>query len=196
MNGAIHEVRRIARVADFLCTGHAYCRDVFARRAIILELIVMASGAFVAAFGLANALGQPEPASSRRLGDFVVGIAGVLVFCLSLLPVFVRWKERAVQHRQGVEAYSRATIAARRVLARNAAGESVPITDIENVLDLYATATLVAIPIPESWFLRVKAHHTEKVFVSRYLDRHPGAVPSIVALRNRVKQTFAKLGDP
>jgi hypothetical protein len=100
------------------------------------------------------------------------GALSLIVFFLSIVQFKSDWKEIAEAHAKSFEEYAKVKSDCR---ALRKTGRQITGPDCERVRARYDLAQELGTPIPEAEFLGGKAHHLRKVFISRYLDTHPGA---------------------
>ncbi|WP_119300313.1 hypothetical protein [Dongia deserti] len=165
------EIERIKRVADTLCTGHAGLRDRYARRALLLDIAILALSAWL------TALAFIDPHLNITLTPFGLdpqlwtGVVAFVTFLLSIVQLKTDWKARSDSHRRSLDVYAEVKREAGYLLASWSDDEAA----CRRVLARYDMASAVAVAIPESEFLRQKSRHKLKVEVSKYIDDHPGA---------------------
>lgn len=179
------ELKRVARVADTLCTAHAGLRDKYRLLATCLDLFVLLLSAWVVALAFV------EPRINISLTPFGlepqiwVGLLGVAVFGLSIVQLRVDWKGRSDAHARAFEAYAEVKRDARFLLA---AGQEITVQACQPVFTRYGAAG--ATSIPEDEFLKQKRRHLLKVAVSRHLDDHPAASIRLTRLRFWVRDNL------
>lgn len=174
------EVGRIRGVADMLCTGHADLRDRFTRRALILDLSILALATWLVALAF---IGPRINASLTPFGldpQIWSGLLAVLTFFLSVLQLKVDWKGRADAYRRSFDIYSEVKREAGYLLASE---DPLDEQDCRRVLARYDMASAVGVPIPEGEFLHQKQRHKMKLALSRYLDSHPFASIWLVSIK-------------
>ena len=173
------ELERIRRVSDTLCTGHAGLRDRFARRALILDLSILALSSWLVALAFV------EPRLNVRLTPFGwdsqiwVGVLSIATFFLTLVQFKTDWKGRADAHKRTLDIYAE---------VKREAGYLLAAGDIEEdpcrrVLSRYDMASAVGVEIPEREFLPQKRRHKIKVALSKHLDTHPSASLLLTRIR-------------
>jgi len=179
------ELKRIARVADMLCTAHAGLRDKYRLLATCLDLAVLLLSAWVVALAFV------EPRINVSLTPFGldpqlwVGLLGVGVFGLSIVQLRVDWKGRSDAHARAFEAYAEVKRDGDFLLA---IGQQITEQACQPVFTRYGAAG--AIPVPEDEFLRRKRRHLLKVAISRHLDSNPAASIHLTRLRLWVRDNL------
>ena len=170
----------ISAQADMLCTGHAYLRDRFARRSLILDLLILAASTWLMALAfvdpLLNISLTPAGLEPRLWG----GLVAVVTFFLSVLQLKVDWKRRSDAHKRSLDIYAEVKREADYLLASS--GE-LDEPACRRVLERYDMASSVGVEIPESEFLHQKQRHKIKVRLSKYLDRYPSAWIPLTRIR-------------
>ena len=184
------ELKRVARVADILCTAHAGLRDRYRLFATYLDVFILLLSAWVVALAFV------EPRINVSLTPFGfdpqiwVGLLGVAVFGLSIVQLRVDWKGRSDAHARAFEAYAKVKGDASFLLA---AGREVTEQICQPIFIRYDAAGVT--PIPESEFLKQKRRHLLKVAVSRHLDDHPAASIRLMRLRLWIRDNLSSHGS-
>jgi hypothetical protein len=165
------EFRRKRRVLDQTITGHAFLRDVYERRALVLTLLVLALSTVATATAFLAGDTPVTIAGIRARTQIWVGVLTTVIFFLSLVDLRVDWRQRAGAHAEAVRRLARVKGVFRGVTIVE---DRVETTGAD--LDFeYESAMEQVPPIPEKWFLRAKARHLRKVAASQLLSSHPGA---------------------
>lgn len=187
-DGQRAELERIRRVADMLCSSHAALRDRYAKRAMALDLSILALTAWL------SALAFVAPRINISLTPFGfdpqiwTGLLSITTLLLAIVQLKTDWKGRSDAHRRSLDIYAEVKREAGYILARGEIEERALIGAVER----YNMASAVGIDIPEKEFLAQKRHHKMKIALSKYLDDHPGAALSIVKARFWYRDTFGK----
>ena len=180
---AVHfraELERIRRVSDMLCAGHAGLRDHFARRALTLDLAILALSTWLVALAFV------QPQINLSLTPFSldptlwVGLLAIMTFLLSVVQMKVDWKGLSDAHTRSCALYASVHREAGYVLAGAVDSDDQACRQLIERFDL---AGVVGIGIPENQFLAQKRRHLMKKAISKYLDTHPAA--SIFLTRTR-----------
>lgn len=186
--GVREELERIRRVSDTLCSGHAALRDRYARRALILDVCVLALSSWLVALAFV------EPRINLRLTPFAldgqiwVGMLGVATFFLTLVQIKTDWKGRADAHKRTFDIYAEVKREAGYLLA---AGD-IDQTACQRVLSRYDIASAVGVAMPEGDFLPQKRRHKIKVALSKHLDTHPSASLLLTRMRFWIRDNLSK----
>lgn len=192
VGGLREELERIRRVSDMLCTGHAGLRDRFARRALILDLSVLALSSWLVALAFV------EPRINIRLTPFGwnsqiwVGVLSLATFFLTLVQFKTDWKGRADAHKRTLDLYAEVKREGGYLLAAGDIDE----VSCRRVLSRYDIASAVGVEIPEREFLPQKRRHKIKVALSKHLDTHPSASLSLTRIHFWFRDNLSrKLSD-
>ena len=184
--GMREEIERIKRVSDTLCTGHAGLRDRFTRRALLLDLAVLALSTWIVALAFV------EPRTASRLTPFGwdsqiwIGMLSICTFFLTVVQLKTDWKARADGHKHALDIYSEVKREAGYLLASGNFDE----LEYRRVLARYDMASAVGVAIPEKDFLTQKRRHRIKVALSKYLDSHPSASLVLTRIRFWIRDNF------
>ena len=180
-------VQGIERVSDMLCTAHAGLRDKYARRALWLDLIILASSTWLVALVFV------EPRINVILTPFSldpqiwIGALAVLTFFLTVLEMKTDWNGKSDAHRLSLSMRARIKSECGHLLSR---GAGPTVAEYQRLLDRYDLVNEVAAQVPEQEFLRQKKRHKTKVAMSKHLDSHPGASILLTRLRLWCRDNF------
>jgi len=172
------ELKRIARVADTMCTAHAGLRDSYRRWALGLDLAVLLPSAWLVALAFVDPRINVTLTPAGFNPQIWIGLFAVVVFGLSIVQLRVDWKGQANAHARAFDGYAEVKGDARFLLA---SAQEITEQACQPIFARYRAAGVT--PIPESQFLRQKRRHLLKVAVSRHLDTHPAASPLLTRLR-------------
>jgi hypothetical protein len=181
MENIREELERVKRVSDMLATGHAHLKERYDRRALALDIAIIALSLWLTAIAFV------DPRLGIKLTPFGidpqlwVGVLGVFTFLLSIVQLRVDWKRQSDAHRRTCDLYSEVKRECGYLLASDT---EVKEEDCRRVLARYGIATDVGTAMPEGEFLRQKRRHVQKIAISRHLDGHPGS--SIFLLKFRM----------
>ena len=186
--GLCDELGRIRQVSDTLCTGHAGLRDRFARRALALDVSILALSTWLVALAFV------EPRLNVSLTPFGldsqiwVGLLAVGTFFLTIIQIKTDWKGRSDAHKRTLDIYAEVKREAGYLLATGDPDEGA----CRRVLARYDLASEVGVEIPENDFLPQKRRHKIKVALSKHLDTHPSASLLLTRLRFWFRDNFGK----
>lgn len=168
------EVERIKRVSDQLCTGHAVLRDRFARRALILDIVLLIASAWLTAVAFIDPRLNQWLIPSGIDSVVWIGILGFLTFSGSLFQLKTDWKGRSEAHQRTGAMYAEVKREAGYVLASSVIIEP---REFQRLAARYDMASDSGVAIPDSQFLSMKKRHLQKVAISKLLDSRPGLSP-------------------
>jgi hypothetical protein len=165
------ELERIKRVSDTLCTVHSGLQEKYARRALIAELITLATSTWLAALVFV------EPRINIHLTPWGfepqiwIGFLSTATFFLTILQIRTDWRGKADAHSRSLAMYAEVKRECGYLLA---SGTATTRAECQRLLARYDMATDVGIKVPETAFLKYKKRHLTKVAISKHLDAHPG----------------------
>ena len=175
------QLRRLFRVTDQTCSQHARLRDMFARRAVALDLIALGLGVYLVSLAFV------DPAISRKLTRVPIspiiwiGFIGIVQFFLGIVQLRVDWKARSDAHARSMSLHADLKREVGILIAREP--QSVSEAEYARVRAQQAMTANAALPVPDADFLWTKRHHKLKVAVSKHLDDHPGALILLTKLK-------------
>lgn len=188
------ELTRKRRVLDQMLTGHAWLRDVYERRALLLTLLILALSILATAVAFLNGESHLKILGATARVQIWVGSLTALIFFLSLIDLRVDWRQRAGAHAEATRRLGTLKGLFRGVVV---IGDEVQAGGVD--VDREYDAVMERLPpIPEKWFLRVKAKHLRKVRASELLDSHSGAPAwwvRLVATWNGIRGSKASLDN-
>lgn len=177
--GRAEEIKRIRRVSDQLCTGHAILRDRYARKALVLDLSTLALSTWIVALAFVS------PELATRLTPFHwdsqvwLGALSTATFFATVVQFKTDWKGRSDAHKRTLDLYAEVKREAGYVLATEEGDEDA----LRRVLARYDMASAVGIEIPENDFVALKREHAIKVRLSKHLDEYPSASLRLYRMR-------------
>lgn len=185
-----HEIERIKRVADLLCSAHAGLRDQYADRALLLDICILAASTWLVAISFV------DPQLGARLAPFSLtaqiwaGVLGVATFFFTLVQIKTDWKSRSDAHKRSMEMYAEVKLEAGYLLA----GETIEVPEYRRVISRNDMAAASAVEVPERAFLAQKRRHKIKVAISKHLDEYPLASVRITKLRWWWRDNIRRIG--
>jgi hypothetical protein len=173
------ELSRKFRVLDQTLSMHATLRDRYARRALVVDILLLAcSVSFVAtAFASDSALSHfgPSPDQIR----FLLRIFSILAFLLSIVSLRIDWKGNSATHRDAAVKMSSAAASFRKLRRADGTWPEECASELDAI---YSEAMLNSVPVPDAIFVNLKARHLRKVELSRMLDSNPGCPVALLRL--------------
>ncbi len=189
MTGIEKRRRRIVQTrqtADMLCTAHAGLRDRYRRRALLLDVAILVLSVFLVAQTFADPLVKGKlNLFGLDLGVWL-GLLATSVFALSVVQLRVNWKATTEAHSRSFSLYAEA----KRELGYLLDSESIDEEAASRIHARYDLAADLGTTISEAEFLRQKQRHKVKLFISNYLDDHPGASITLIRLKLFLRDTF------
>lgn len=167
----VDEIASIERKSDQACSIHARMRDQYLWCATTLDFGLMAAATYLVGLSLV----EPGLGVTLSFGFDRTKLNAVLTLITLFLTIVQfknQWKARSEAHQKSAEGYAKIKTECR---ALRAEGNPVTAPDYQRIRHQYEAVTAIGTEIPDSKFLEGKAYHLRKVFVSRYLDEHPGA---------------------
>lgn len=186
-DGIRREIERIRRVSDMLCTGHADLRDRYARRALVLDLLILGLSTWLVALAFI------EPKINVSLTPFNFdpqlwgGLLAIGTFFLTIAQLKTDWKARSDAHKRTLDVYAEVKREAGYLLATGTLDPAAS----RQVLTRYDMASAVGLEMPERDFLRQKRRHLIKVAISKHLDNHPSASLAFARIQFWLRDNFA-----
>lgn len=173
------EIASIERKSDQSCSIHAFLRDRYQTYASILDYFLVAATTYLLGLSLVEpAIGLPLSFGFDR--PLLITLFSLVVFFLSVIQFKNDWKSLAAAHQRSFKEYAEVKSACRTLTS---SVRKINSTEHQRIVDRYKMVTEVGTHIPDKTFVIGKAHHARKVFVSQYLDKHPGARPAILHLK-------------
>ncbi len=180
------EIASLARRSDQTCTIHAFLRDRYTWRADVLDYSLMA----VSTYLLGLSFVEPVVGVSMSFGadtKILVAILSIATFLLSVVQFKSDWKLFAQAHSDAFSESAAVKSECGAILNGTRAASLAELQRIRSRYDLIADTTT---PIPESQFVKGKARHLRKIYLSKYLDTHPGALPTLVFAKLILRDNF------
>lgn len=175
----LDELRRIKRVADMMVTAHALLKERFAIFSLISDILLFSCAIILCLVTFAG-----QEILAKYFGsefNLYIGAFSIIAIVGGFISNQLDWKVKAEKHKNAFERYIDVKFECNDILKRVNNREPV---DVSKFLEKYYTVTPYIISIPEKLFLKCKRYHILKVFISKYLDEHPGS--SILLLRMKL----------
>lgn len=189
------EIASLGRRADQTCTIHAFLRDRYTFRAQLLDYGLMASSTYL----LGLSFVEPVVGVSISFGmdtRILIAILSLATFFLSIIQFKSDWKILAQAH---ADASSESAVVKSECRAVTKGTRAATVPELQRIRSRYDLIADTGAHIPESQFVKGKARHVRKVYLSKYLDSHPGALPWVVflklILRDNLGINFLKPND-
>jgi len=172
----LDELKRIKRVADMMVTAHAFLKERYRVVSLTSDVLLFACATILCVITFGDRDMFVKYFGTKY--NLYIGILAIVTFIYSFVSNQLNWKVKAEKHKIAFEKYLDLKFECAEILKGIEEEEQVKISKF---LEKYYTLTPCIISIPEKLFLKCKKHHISKVFISKYLDEHPGA--SILLLK-------------
>lgn len=189
---AKEENERQYNLIDQLLSMHSTLRDKFESRAFWLNTVQIGVSLFLSIFAFVPdevicSLGF-DPAKGR----YILGSLAVIVLLISITEFRVDWKSVGSRHSEAARHLAELKAKYRRAFSESA-GEDLE----ENSRLTIEYERLLALlpPIPEQYFIRLKADHRFKVSLSKLVGRNPRAPVWFLSLLLRLKGMRSALSE-
>lgn len=180
------EIESIRRRADQSCSIHARLRDRYAGFAGLLDYGMIVATTYLFSLSLIEpALGVTLSFGVDR--QILITFLTILLFFLSIIQFKSDWRAKEQSHKRSASEYARVKANCRMVLS--GVGE-ISEAEYQRICDGYNMVSDIGTHIPDSEFASGKAHHQKKVFISKYLDAHPGAWIFMIKIKLFLKDNF------
>jgi hypothetical protein len=107
-------------------------------------------------------------------------VLALTTFFLSVVQFKSDWKNKAHDHEVSASEYGSVKHDCRMVTSGSRAATG---PELQRIRALYDAVTEKGTDIPEAAFAKGKARHVRKVYISKYLDSHPGAHVWLVRIK-------------
>lgn len=165
------ELPRQYRVVRQMIDMHARLRDRCHRRALALDLVILAGAVLFAVTTLADDHAFISLGLDPVQAGTVLRVASVVLFFASVASLRVDWKGLEGRHADAVQRLAELLGAIRR--ARDAEGDWSA-EERDRLTSHYTQVMRSLIPVPPYQFTRLKSKYLRAVEVSRFIDSKPG----------------------
>lgn len=163
------ELDRRRRVVDMMVSMHAILRDRYHQRQLAVDLLQLLAGIVVVATTFLDAEIAGLLGLSAVEAQVSAGIAGAVVFGLSVVSLRVNWAEQSVRHGQAVERLAEVKSRLRTYSSSEAGND-----DLQAQFERADLVMRELPPIPDGLFVKLKGKHELKVAMSREIEKSPG----------------------
>jgi len=181
-----YETSREFRVLDQMLTAHSILADRFTRRALVLDLLLLAASVVFCATAFAGDDAFASLGFDAAAARLTLRIASVAAFFCSVASLRVDWKGRGAKHREAVSRLHPVLALFRQARLHDG---TWPADRQHELHGAYWVANGNIVAIPDDQFLALKARHLRKVELSKLASRFP-ACPLFVL---KVKLAFGSL---
>lgn len=180
------EIKSIGRKADQACSIHAHLRDHYETKARLLDYGLIACSTYL----LGLSFVEPVTGFQLSLGadpKALIAVLSLFTFFLSVVQFKNDWKIKAQEHADAFSEHAAVKSDCRAVTTGTRAATG---PELQRIRDRYNLIAEIGTHIPEKRFVKGKARHLRKVYLSRYLDSHPGALVWLVAAKLFLRDNF------
>lgn len=189
------ELQREFRVVGQTLSMHSMLRDRYARRALVLDVILLGCSVVFCATTFVGddlfAFFSVPP----RTGRYAIGLVATAAFFSSLVALRVDWKGLSARHRDAGDKLSSVLALFRKLQHED---KTWPKDRRAELHAAYWETVANVVEIPAAQFVCLKAKHLRKVQVSKVLDSVPGC-PILLArlvVLCRCIQNLCRKGPP
>lgn len=157
---------------DQLMSMHAFLRDKFKKRALILNIGLLVASVFLCALVFADNSVLILFGVTTNKAKMGLGFLSIICFAISLIEYRVDWKGQAALHSDAVSKLAMLKADFRESYAnfkRENEGENKLLSQ------KYNDTMNIIISIPESLFVNLKSRHLSKKLLSQKVNECPGA---------------------
>lgn len=173
------EIASLGRRADQACSIHACLRDRYTFRAQVLDYGLMAASTYLLGLSFVEPV-IGVPLSFGTDPKIMIALLSLATFFFSIVQFKNEWKTLAQAHADALFECAAVKSDCRAVTKGTRAAT---IAELQRIRARYDQIADTGTHIPEREFVRGKARHLRKVYISKYLDSHPGARPWVVSLK-------------
>ncbi len=166
-----NEIARQYRVARQMVDMHARLRDRYQRRALILDVVILAGSVLFLATTFADSESFQQLGLAPLLAENLLRVGSVVLFFSSVVSLRVGWKAMAQDHESAVVRMARLVSAYREARQEDGWWSPEAGPDLHHK---YSEVTESIVPIPTKAFPKLKAKYLAAKEVSRFLDQSPG----------------------
>ena len=174
------ELKRQFRVLDQTLSIHAMLKDRYTRRALTLELVLLASSVVFCAttFARDDIFAQVglSPANVRLM----LGVASIAAFFASLVALRVNWQGKSTQHGDAAKKLGNVLAEFRKWKKEDG---TWPEGRADELSQSYWVAMHNIVEIPQNQFVNLKAQHLRKVELSKMSSAAPGCPVFLLRFR-------------
>ncbi|SFM76183.1 hypothetical protein SAMN05421880_1325 [Nitrosomonas nitrosa] len=182
----LDEIKQIERKANQACSIHASLRDKYTTKAKILDYLLMAATTYLLGLTLVEpTIGLPLSLGFDRV--LFITAMSLIAFFLSIVQFKNDWKTIAEAHHLSFKEYAKVKAECRTLTSGS---KVVGEVDYQRISDSYNIVADIGTHIPEKEFLNGKKRHKKKVFISQYLDEHPGAWVWLIKFKLLIRDNF------
>lgn len=187
------ENERQYKLIDQLLSMHSSLRDTYERRAFWLNTVQIGASLFLSVFAFVPDDVIRSLDFDPAKGRYLIGVSAILVLLISITEFRVDWKSVGSKHSEAARHLAELKAKYRKAFSE-AAGEDRE-RNSRLAIDYDRLMALLP-PIPEKYFIRLKAGHRFKIYLSDRVGRNPKAPVWFLWLVLRLKgMTSALKGE-
>src|SRR5690348_7196547 len=108
-------VDKIRRTADLMCSMHSRLRDIYTRRALVLDVSILVLTLWLTSLAFVDPTLELKLTPLRIAPRLWTGLLAVLTFLLAVIQLRVDWKGLADSHGRAASSYGSLKLEASRV---------------------------------------------------------------------------------
>ena len=165
------EISRQFRVLDQTLSMHAMLKERFAKRALALDIILLAcSVIFCATTFTSNDVFNEMGLPAQKI-QYVLRVVSVLAFFTSIVALRVNWKGKSARHKDAVQKLTSVLELFRKWRTEDGTWPKEHWTELHQA---YWGAMANTVEIPQNQFVNLKAKYLQKVEISKMVSLTPG----------------------
>ena len=167
----MEELDRHKKVLNMMISMHSMLRDSYKKKALIIDLIIFISSAFLTACIFVDSKYVTRFNINNEGFQFYIGLISLLIFILSIVTLIINWKGLAENHDKASLQLSKLLSECRQLLNMKNDQDRVALLNSYHIK--YAEIQESIVKIPEKKFNALKSKHLKKVELSKLLDCNP-----------------------
>lgn len=191
-NTSKEENERQYTLIDQLLSMHSSLREKYERRAFWLNTIQIGASLFLSVFAFVPDDVISSLSYDPAKGRYLLGVSAIIVLLISITEFRVDWKSVGSKHSEAARHLAELKAKYRKAFSE-AAGEDRG-RNSKLAIDYDRLMALLP-PIPEQYFIRLKANHRFKICLSDRVSRNPKAPVWFLWLVLRLKGMRAALKE-
>jgi hypothetical protein len=162
------DLQKIRRTSDLMCSMHSRLRDIYARRALALDLLILILTLWLTCLAFADPTIEELVTPFDLRPKLWAGIVAAIAFALAIVQLKVDLKTWADNHNRAASAFADLKLEVSKL--SSSANKEQPKEVLEALQSRYMAISQSHVPIPERWFLHLKQYHYRKVVISRLIE--------------------------
>ncbi len=165
------ELERQYRVLRQRLSMHAMLRDGYAKRALLLDIVLLACSVIFCATTFSSDDGLAKVGLSAERTRTVLGLASITAFFASLVALRVGWKGRSTLHRDAVQKLTVLLGLFRELRQEDGTWPEGQSTELHKA---YWEVNNNVVEVPDRRFVGLKVRYLRKIELSRMSSTSPG----------------------